>query len=277
MVKANMPGHRQPPGEREGPGQAHDRLLLRADLRRRRLDGKGRRIGVPAHALERRGLPGGAPAPARERAFPVLSTPSTHRGLRGPIDRGAERLTYRRRHPQPVPVRAGGPGRALLHSRLARICARRASRGSSRRSPSPCCGRCGTSCRPLRVGGAAVDLSPIIVWVVILILRAARCRHRATASASTQSPGDRPIPSRDMDLSAKVLREVEFRDRLRGYDTDEVDEFLEKVAVAVDEMQEKMRQLAYPGRARRAVGLRSGGRRGRRQHPPDARPRAADG
>jgi len=53
-----------------------------------------------------------------------------------------------------------------------------------------------------------------------------------------------------MDLSAKVLREVEFRDRLRGYDTDEVDEFLEKVAIAVDEMQEKMRQLAY--RAERA-------------------------
>jgi len=48
-----------------------------------------------------------------------------------------------------------------------------------------------------------------------------------------------------MDLSAKVLREVEFQSRLRGYDTDEVDEFLEKIAVAVDEMQEKMRQLAY--------------------------------
>jgi cell division initiation protein len=53
-----------------------------------------------------------------------------------------------------------------------------------------------------------------------------------------------------MELSAKVLREVEFRDRLRGYDTDEVDEFLEKVAVAVEEMQEKMRQLSY--RAERA-------------------------
>jgi DivIVA domain-containing protein len=53
-----------------------------------------------------------------------------------------------------------------------------------------------------------------------------------------------------MDLSAKVMREVEFRDRLRGYDTDEVDEFLEKIAVAVEELQEKMRQLAY--RAERA-------------------------
>ncbi len=39
-----------------------------------------------------------------------------------------------------------------------------------------------------------------------------------------------------MDITGKVLREVEFRDRLRGYDTDEVDEFLEEVAVAVDEL-----------------------------------------
>ena len=61
-----------------------------------------------------------------------------------------------------------------------------------------------------------------------------------------------------MDLSAKVLREVEFRDRLRGYDTDEVDEFLEKVAVAVEELQEKMRQLAYRAeRAERSVSERA--------------------
>lgn len=61
-----------------------------------------------------------------------------------------------------------------------------------------------------------------------------------------------------MELSAKVLREVEFRDRLRGYDTDEVDEFLEKVAVAVDELQEKMRQLAYRAeRAERSATERS--------------------
>jgi cell division initiation protein len=39
-----------------------------------------------------------------------------------------------------------------------------------------------------------------------------------------------------MEISGQILREVEFRDRLRGYDTDEVDEFLEKVAVAVDKL-----------------------------------------
>jgi cell division initiation protein len=52
-----------------------------------------------------------------------------------------------------------------------------------------------------------------------------------------------PIPSQCMDLSAKVLREVEFRDRLRGYDTDEVDEFLEKVAAAVDDFRAQMADL----------------------------------
>ena len=68
--------------------------------------------------------------------------------------------------------------------------------------------------------------------------------------------GGRYHPS--MDLSAKLLREVEFRTSLRGYDTDEVDEFLEKVAVAVDELQEKMRQLAYRAeRAERAVSDRA--------------------
>ena len=54
-----------------------------------------------------------------------------------------------------------------------------------------------------------------------------------------------------MDITGKVLREVEFRDRLRGYDTDEVDEFLEEVAVAVDELH---RRLAETGNNRAAAG-----------------------
>ncbi len=53
-----------------------------------------------------------------------------------------------------------------------------------------------------------------------------------------------------MEISGKVLREVEFRDRLRGYDTDEVDEFLEQVAVAVDELLGE--NLALRQRAERA-------------------------
>jgi DivIVA domain-containing protein len=43
-----------------------------------------------------------------------------------------------------------------------------------------------------------------------------------------------------MDLTAKMLRDVEFRDRLRGYDTDEVDEFLERVAVGIDELHAEL-------------------------------------
>lgn len=66
-----------------------------------------------------------------------------------------------------------------------------------------------------------------------------------------------------MELSAKVLREVEFRDRLRGYDTDEVDEFLEKVAVAVEELQQQALSLAERAeraeRAEKAAGERTPG------------------
>ncbi len=49
-----------------------------------------------------------------------------------------------------------------------------------------------------------------------------------------------------MEISAKVIREVEFRDRLRGYDTDEVDEFLEEVAVAVEELQRRLETTPVP-------------------------------
>ncbi|HXY42775.1 MAG TPA: DivIVA domain-containing protein [Acidimicrobiales bacterium] len=44
-----------------------------------------------------------------------------------------------------------------------------------------------------------------------------------------------------MEISARVLREVEFNSSLRGYNTDEVDEFLEQVAEAVDRLQEEAR------------------------------------
>ena len=44
-----------------------------------------------------------------------------------------------------------------------------------------------------------------------------------------------------MEISARVLREVEFSSSLRGYNTDEVDEFLEKVADGVDKLQGEVR------------------------------------
>jgi len=45
-----------------------------------------------------------------------------------------------------------------------------------------------------------------------------------------------------MEISGRVLREVEFRDRLRGYDTEEVDDFLERVAVAIDSLIAELEQ-----------------------------------
>ena len=45
-----------------------------------------------------------------------------------------------------------------------------------------------------------------------------------------------------MDVSPQLLREVEFREKWRGYSPDEVDEFLEKVAAGVEELQVKLRE-----------------------------------
>ncbi|HZQ28870.1 MAG TPA: DivIVA domain-containing protein [Acidimicrobiales bacterium] len=45
-----------------------------------------------------------------------------------------------------------------------------------------------------------------------------------------------------MDVSPKTLREVEFREKLRGYHQDDVDEFLERVAAGLDILQERLRQ-----------------------------------
>ena len=45
-----------------------------------------------------------------------------------------------------------------------------------------------------------------------------------------------------MDVSPKTLREVEFRERWRGYDPDDVDDFLEKAAVALEELHAHLRE-----------------------------------
>jgi len=46
-----------------------------------------------------------------------------------------------------------------------------------------------------------------------------------------------------MDLTPQVINEVEFSMARRGYDPDQVDEFLEKVAVAVGELNERTAEL----------------------------------
>src|SRR3954451_15654593 len=45
-----------------------------------------------------------------------------------------------------------------------------------------------------------------------------------------------------MDLSPKTLREVEFREKLRGYHPEDVDQFLERVAAGIEALQDKLRQ-----------------------------------
>jgi DivIVA domain-containing protein len=47
-----------------------------------------------------------------------------------------------------------------------------------------------------------------------------------------------------MDVTPQVINEVEFHQKMRGYDPDEVDDFLERVAVAVGQMQDRTREAA---------------------------------
>ncbi|MEY2432025.1 MAG: cell division initiation protein, partial [Acidimicrobiaceae bacterium] len=44
-----------------------------------------------------------------------------------------------------------------------------------------------------------------------------------------------------MDVTPQVINEVEFHQKMRGYDPDEVDDFLERVAVAVEQLQGRIR------------------------------------
>ncbi len=53
-----------------------------------------------------------------------------------------------------------------------------------------------------------------------------------------------------MDVSPKLLREVEFREQWRGYNPDEVDDFLERLAVALGQLQDQLRDAV--DRANRA-------------------------
>jgi DivIVA domain-containing protein len=45
-----------------------------------------------------------------------------------------------------------------------------------------------------------------------------------------------------MDVTPQVLRDVEFREKWRGYSPDEVDDFLEQVAAGVEQLQARLRE-----------------------------------
>jgi DivIVA domain-containing protein len=53
---------------------------------------------------------------------------------------------------------------------------------------------------------------------------------------------------RSMELTPQALRDVEFREKLRGYHQDDVDDFLEEVAVALDALLTRL-QVAEAGAA----------------------------
>src|SRR3981081_2963661 len=74
-----------------------------------------------------------------------------------------------------------------------------------------------------------------------------RSGQRAHQSAMEPGPGT----SMDtMDVSPKALREVEFREKMRGYHPEDVDQFLERVAAGMEVLQDRLRQALE--RAQRA-------------------------
>jgi DivIVA domain-containing protein len=46
-----------------------------------------------------------------------------------------------------------------------------------------------------------------------------------------------------MDVSPETIRQVEFRERLRGYHQEDVDEFLERMAAGLEILQERLREV----------------------------------
>ena len=47
---------------------------------------------------------------------------------------------------------------------------------------------------------------------------------------------------KELEIGSKAVREVEFRERIRGYHQDDVDEFLEKVALGIEVLEDRLRE-----------------------------------
>jgi DivIVA domain-containing protein len=77
-----------------------------------------------------------------------------------------------------------------------------------------------------------------------------------------------------MDITPQVINEVEFPLKVRGYDPDEVDDFLERMAVGVGQMQERLEQLGERAQLaeRRAAELDKRLREGGGERPAAAQP-----
>jgi cell division initiation protein len=62
-----------------------------------------------------------------------------------------------------------------------------------------------------------------------------------------------------MDVSPKTLREVEFREKMRGYHPEDVDRFLEEVASGLEVQQERLRQAVERAQRAEAAAAEAGG------------------
>jgi DivIVA domain-containing protein len=62
-----------------------------------------------------------------------------------------------------------------------------------------------------------------------------------------------------MEVSPKTLREVEFRGKARGYHPEDVDHFLEQVAVGIETLQDRLRQAIERAQRAEAAASEAGG------------------
>ena len=62
-----------------------------------------------------------------------------------------------------------------------------------------------------------------------------------------------------MDVSPKTLREVEFREKMRGYHPEDVDQFLEQVAAGLEVLQDRLRQAVERAQRAEAAAAESSG------------------
>ena len=62
-----------------------------------------------------------------------------------------------------------------------------------------------------------------------------------------------------MEVSPKTLREVEFREKMRGYHPEDVDHFLEQVAAGIEVLQDRLRQAVDRAQRAEAAASESGG------------------
>jgi cell division initiation protein len=62
-----------------------------------------------------------------------------------------------------------------------------------------------------------------------------------------------------MEVSPKALREVEFREKMRGYHPEDVDQFLEQVAAGIEVLQDRLRQAVDRAQRAEAAAAEAGG------------------